>query len=203
MRYDPARHHRRSLRLPSWDYRWAGAYFVTLTTHEREMLFGEIVDGELMPSKYGEIAMRCWQEIPAHFPHVELDEWVLMPDHLHGIIVIVDELEPTDSRGEALPCGGEAMLRPDRRIRPHPPRGCKPGSLGAIVGSFKSVVTRRVNELRDGPGAPVWQRNYYEHIIRNARELRAIRRYIQGNPYRWKEDQENLVCTQNREAQPK
>ena len=195
MGYDPAKHHRRSIRLPAWDYRWAGDYLVTLVAHERETLFGKIVEGDLVPSEYGEVAARCWQEIPAHFSHVKLDEWVLMPNHLHGIIVIVDDGCWGENRwGEALPRPNPnpgPNNDPIRKIRPYPPRGCKPGSLGAIIGSFKSIVTRRINELRDTPGNRVWQRNYYEHIIRNERELDAIRRYIQSNPFRWEDDREN------------
>jgi putative transposase len=108
MTYDPDKHHRRSIRLPSWDYRWAGAYFVTLVAHEREVLFGEIADGKLVSSEFGEVVARCWLEIPVHFPHVELNEWVLMPNHLHGIIVIVDEPEPTNLRGEVIHCGDKS-----------------------------------------------------------------------------------------------
>jgi REP element-mobilizing transposase RayT len=147
------------------------------------------------------VAETMWQRIPRHFPHVELDEWVVMPNHVHGIIVIVDDLrgrgdasvgscsiEDGTAHGKSSP----VVNRPsaDASPLPEPPRGPPPGSLGAIVGNFKSVTTRRINRIRKTPGARVWQRNYHDRVIRGERGLVAVRRYIQENPLRWAEDRE-------------
>ena len=206
MPYDPQRHHRRSIRLPGYDYTQPGAYFITIVTHERMPLFGDIVDGEMRLNEYGEIVRAEWFQTAVVRPYVVLhpDEFVVMPNHVHGIIWIVD----ADSDGGATrvgatrggdprggnprggdPRGGDPAGRPYHH--PHPPRGPDAGSIGAIIGQFKSITTKRINALRDTPGAPVWQRNYYEHIIRYDDALVRIRAYIQSNPHRWADDQEN------------
>jgi putative transposase len=170
-RYDPDLHHRHSIRLPHHDYTSPAVYFVTICTHRREYLFDD-------PHFRG-IAEDLWLAIPRH-PHarrVTLDEWIVMPNHLHGLLALGPRVT---GRGRGLPA------RPDGSI------GLAAGSLGAIVGNYKSLVTRRVNELRDTPGAPVWQRNYYERIVRNQRQLDALRRYIAENPARWAADCDNL-----------
>ena len=95
MTYDPERHHRRSIRLRGYDYSQAGAYFVTACVQSRECLFGAVADGELRLNRYGEIVMRCWDELPAHYPTVELDAFVVMPNHIHGILVLTGALAPT------------------------------------------------------------------------------------------------------------
>ena len=173
------RRRRKAIRLKGWDYRAPAGYFVTICTHDRVPLFGRVVDGEMVLNAFGEIVRACWQEIPEHFPHVELDAFVVMPNHVHAIISIVDSVGATHA----------SPLQRDT------PRGPAPGSLGAIVGSFKSAVSRRINMLRNTPGAPVWQRNYYEHIIRTDRALNAIRRYIADTPLRWHLDRYNPHAT--------
>lgn len=156
------RHHRRTIRLQGYDYASAGAYFVTVCTQERASLFGEVAAGEMALSAYGEIVACYWKEIPRHF-QATLDAWVVMPNHVHGIIVIT-------GRGEALSATDDASpLREGGG-----PRGAAPGSLAAIIQNVKAVSARRINALRGSPGARVWQRNYYEHVIRNDRELWAI-----------------------------
>ena len=162
-RYDPRKHHRRSIRLRGYDYRQPGACFVTIVTHGRTPLFDD-------PVLRG-VAETMWQCIPAHFPVLELDEWVLMPNHLHGILVVV-----TDGV---------------RQNEPLPDTAAPPGSLGAVVGNLKSVVARRINRVRKTPGMPVWQRNYHERVIRSEREWNAIRQYIRDNPARWSEDSDH------------
>jgi REP element-mobilizing transposase RayT len=162
-RYDPKKHHRRSIRLREYDYRQPGAYFVTITTHGRECIFEDPV--------FRGVAETMWQRLPRHFPRVELDEWVVMPNHLHGIVVLVPDGETTDAP-----------------LDEPPPSGPASGSLGAIVGNFKSVTTRRINRMRKTPGMPLWQRNYHERVIRNEREWNAIRQYIRDNPARWHDD---------------
>jgi putative transposase len=175
-RYDPGKHRRRSIRLKGYDYALPGAYFVTLNTWHREHLFGEIVDGEMQLSEYGELVQDCWDETPAHFARVQLDAFVVMPNHVHLVIILTDS---DTSRGTACraraPTFGKSI----------------PDSLPTIIRSLKSAVTKRVNELRETPSAPVWQRNYYERVIRNERKLDAVRRYIVANPANWNEDAEN------------
>ncbi|MCS6908535.1 MAG: transposase [Anaerolineales bacterium] len=193
MKYNPQHHHRRSIRLPGYDYTQPGAYFVTLVTHERQHLFGEIVVGEMHLNPWGEVAYQEWFQTAVLRPYVVLrdDEWVVMPNHMHGIIWIVDN----DCRGAAphpAPCKGAAAPRPSPRPSETSPINVVPGSLGAIVRAYKSAVAKRINALRNTPGAPVWQRNYYEHIIRDDGELERIRQYILDNPARWAEDRENL-----------
>ena len=170
-------HYPRSIRLKGYDYAQDGAYFVTICTHRQSCLLGEIVDGEIMLTSYGEVARACFEEMPHHFAHAEVDVFVVMPNHLHGIIVVTDGTEVGTQH--AAPLRKEASLRP------------APGSLSTIVRSFKSASTKRINELCGMPGAPVWQRNYYEHVIRNERDLERIREYIVTNPLKWALDREN------------
>jgi len=181
MPYDPSRHHRRSIRLKGYDYTRPGAYFITICTHERAHLFGAVVEGKMQLNDAGRIAEQCWRDIPVHFPHVQLDAFVIMPNHVHGVLWIVAHDGARVGATHASPL----------RNAPIPPRGPVPQSIGAIIGQFKSAVTRQINALRNAPGAPVWQRNYYEHIIRNEQALNAIRRYIVENPLRWHLDRYN------------
>ena len=161
--------HRRSIRMPGYDYTQPGAYFITLCVQQRECLFGVIDDAGMHQNPYGELALACWRAIPTHFTFVALDSFTLMPNHFHAVVVITGNpgAPPTDA-APALP-----------------PHGTAPGSLGAIVQNFKAVTTRTINARRGTPGQPVWQRNYYEHIIRGERDLHAIRDYIENNPLRW------------------
>jgi REP-associated tyrosine transposase len=181
MKYDPLKHHRRSIRLKGYDYTQPGAYFVTACTHQREALFGEVVEGKMQVNECGRATTDEWQALPRRFPHMCLDEFVVMPNHIHAIIEIVDD------------GGGRGTTRRAPTIE----QFGKPvaGSLPTIVRTFKSEVTKRVNEIRQTSGAPVWQRNYYEHIVRNERELNAIRRYIRSNPLKWALDRDNLENT--------
>ena len=181
-RYDPDKHHRRSIRLRNWDYRAPGAYFVTLVTHGHEPIFGEIVDKTMHLSALGEIVSEEWFASEKIRREVELDESVVMPNHLHGIVWIVGAhnaaLNADVSSNILLPHKPEPIQRPPR-------------SLGSFVAGFKSACTKRINTLRDTPGAPVWLRNYYERVIRNERELNAIRKYIQDNPANWEKDKDH------------
>ena len=161
MRYDPAIHHRRSIRLQGYDYTQAGAYFVTICTQGREYLFGEIADGQMRLNAAGEIAAATWEWLAAQHSYVELDAWTVMPNHLHGILVLLDVSSE------------------------------KKKPLGRLIGAFKTVSTKRVNALRGAESVPLWQRNYWERVIRNEQELQAVREYIQNNPARWAEDQLN------------
>jgi REP element-mobilizing transposase RayT len=198
MTYDPSRHHRRSIRLKGYDYTSPGAYFVTICVRGGECLLGEVVDGKMQLNEWGRVVGYYWGRMPRHFPHVELDAWVVMPNHVHGIIVITDR--PT-GRGEAslttrsLPESAPPgpVSSPAKPVSgdasPLRPTGASSGSLGAIVGNFKSVTTRRINRMRKTPGMPVWQRNYWEHIVRDGKSLNRIREYIRTNAARWADDQ--------------
>ena len=170
-RYDPDEHLRRSIRLHGYDYSQAGAYFVTICTASREILFGEIVNHQMVLNEAGRIIEDEWLKSSRIRAEIELDAWVVMPNHFHGIVTI------TDVGG-----GGD---------RPVAPTGPRPRSVGAMVAGFKSAAGRRINAIRGTPGASVWQRNYYEHVIRYEAVLDVIRRYIAENPARWAEDPEN------------
>ena len=180
-------HQRRSIRLRDYDYAQSGAYFVTICTHDRACLFGEIVNDAMALNAMGDIAQRCWEAIPTHFPNVELDAFIVMPNHIHGIVLIIADqpASPTPPSVGAQQCCAPTSPNANHKIN------VAPRSLGAIVRSFKSAATKEINRLRSTPAAPVWQRNYYERIIRNERELHAVRDYIERNPQRWALDAEN------------
>ncbi len=182
---------RRSIRLRGYDYTRVGAYFITILTHLRERSLCRITrdtdghvasqgDAYVVLTSVGEIAQQCWDSIPDHFPHVSLGAFQIMPDHLHGIIII-DRPPPQLMRDEV-----RVGLHPDGRIMP---TGRVPGSVGAIVSSYKSAVTKRVNESRRTLGAKVWHGNYYERIIRDDGEHERIARYIADNPIKWLADE--------------
>lgn len=162
-----SRRRRKWIRLKQYDYTQPGAYFVTICTHDRAHLFGRVVDQTVALSSWGQMADWQWRNLPQHFEQVRVDVHVVMPNHLHGIIWIGDD--PV-----------ETIYSPP----PAPQTGVTSGSLGAIVGTFKSLTARRINQMRQTPGIPVWQRNYFEHIIRTEHALHAIRRYIHENPQR-------------------
>jgi putative transposase len=185
-KFDPQKHHRKSIRLPGYDYTQAGAYFVTIVTWRRDCLFGKIVDNEVNLNDLGKIAEDCWRAIPEHFPSVELGAYVVMPNHVHGIVVIHHDESHND-------VGAQQCCAPTpigQNENPHK-INVKPGSLSAIVRSFKSTVSYRINKEHNATG--IWQRNYYEHIIRNEREMGNIWRYIENNPSMWAQDDENPV----------
>ncbi len=181
MTFNPDSHERRSLRLRAYDYAQAGAYFVTVCAYRRECLFGEVADGEMVMSDIGRIVADEWWRSAEIRQEVVLDAFVVMPNHIHGIVVITD-VGATDHVG----AHGRAPLRTRDNCPYRPPR-----SLGAFIAGFKSACTKRINEHRARPGTPVWQRNYYEHVIRNEEDLNAIREYVIHNPARWAEDAEH------------
>ncbi len=133
-------------------------------------------------NELGEIVAESWQWLERQYEHVEMDEWVVMPNHLHGIIMI------TDCRGGSRTGG---MGRGGSRTAPTGSDQPKRKPLGRLIGAFKTVSTKRVNQIHNTPGAKLWQRNYYEHIIRNENELNRIRAYIAQNPAKWEFDREN------------
>ncbi len=169
-------------RLPGWDYASAGWYFVTICTRGRQPFFGRIANGEMYLSPIGETAVQFWQEIPRHTAaHVSLDAFVVMPNHVHGIIVIHDK--PTVV--ETLQCN-VSTTTDDVDKNPMSAISPRAGSLGAIIRSYKSAVTRWCRQ--NGYPEFAWQARFYDHIIRNEKALRNIRQYIFENPLRWERD---------------
>jgi putative transposase len=246
MPFDAQGHQRCSIRLPGYDYASPGAYFVTLVTWQRECLFGEIVNDEMIMNPTGRVVKMEWQRLGYRFPNLRPEAFVIMPNHVHGIIVIMDPVRATRgvpivgatrgviSVGATRPSSDQALVRNDRlpdescdciegsplppgdgsplpvddgssvsggdgspisvddgssprRTRPDGPA---PGSIGAIIGQFKSRVTKRLRSDPKLASVNIWQRNYYEHIIRNEGEWERIRQYILDNPRRWAEDDE-------------
>jgi len=197
MKFDPQQHHRHSIRLKGYDYAQAGAYFITIVTCQRERLFGEIVDGIMHLSAMGQIADEHWRAIPEHFPQVDLGAHVIMPNHGHGIIVIRGDGMATNSSPSvgatqwvARTDNSQWVARTDNSQWVAPAaNGPARGSIGAIIGSYKMSVTCRIQKELGVTG--IWQRNYYEHIIRDAEEYRRIHLYIESNVDNWANDEEN------------
>ncbi len=181
MKYDPTKHHRRSIRLKGYDYSLAAAYFITICAYERECLFGEITDGVMQLNEIGQIVADEWERSPEIRPEIELDNWIIMPNHIHGIFVICESANDVavGANDVAVGANGRSPL----------PIRMKPRSLSSFVSGFKSATTRRINLTRNAPGTSVWQRNYYDHIIRNESSLQNIRQYICNNPLSWEVDQ--------------
>ena len=195
VKFDPQKHpfdtaqgrHRRSIRLKGYDYSSAGGYYVTIVAWQREFLFGEVVNKEMILSKFGLVAKQQWEKLPKRFPNIELGAHMIMPNHMHGIILI------TNGRGTA---GSLNDLddEPSRRAPTHE-QYQKPvqGSIPTIIRSYKSAVSYRVNLMRGTDGVPIWQRNYYEHIIRDQTDLQNKTDYIEANPLLWDDDDENPI----------
>jgi putative transposase len=168
--FDPKIHHRRSIRLKGYDYSQAGIYFVTMVTKGRKNLFGEVLDGEMRLNECGEIIAETWQWLAIQYPYIELGAWIVMPNHFHGILIIDDS------------CWGGSRTAPT---------GMKRKTLGRLIGAFKTVSTKKMNILRHSEGSILWQRDFYDRIIRNQQELELTWRYIESNPARWKTDNDN------------
>ncbi len=245
MKYDPEKHHRRSIRLKGYDYSSEGGYFLTFVAKDRECLFGDVVNGEMVLSEFGKMVSVEWLKSQQIRKEIVLDEFVVMPNHLHAVLFIVGSKSPSDKNVGAHGCApippdneikncvkgnwkrahGRVSLRPHSEIKKYgneiwkrahsrAPLRCDneiairelekhmmeqhhvrpyrpPKSIGSLVAGFKSYVTTRINIIRNTPRVPVWQRNYYEHIIRDERELYNIREYIVTNPLRWELDIEH------------
>jgi putative transposase len=234
MTYNPAIHHRRSIRLKGYDYTQAGAYFVTSVTQGRECLFGRVVDGDMQLNDAGHMVERWWAELANKYPHVIPDAAIVMPNHFHGIIVITDG--PVDDDMDVGDVGADLRVRPPRvrppRVRPNTDAGADVDGramgahgMGAHIGAplqsndagapvrvdprvrpdagvpqivqwFKTMTTneyiRGVKNLGWTPfPGKLWQRNYYEHIIRDENAHNRIRQYIVNNPAQWGSDNEN------------
>jgi len=196
MKYNPDIHHRRSIRLKDYDYSQAGLYFVTICTQGRHHLFGDVEDGIVKLTAAGEMVRTVWEQIPFHYPGVEIDQFVIMPNHFHGIVIIVGAGPRAcpDGMGQPHPIGQPQGVAPTADIDG---RSSEPGySLPDVVHRFKTMTTKKyVDGVKlhgwqrfDGK---LWQRNYWEHIIRNEREFNRIRHYIENNPIQWENDKLN------------
>jgi len=175
-------HHRRSIRLPGHDYTSEGGYFITCVTQERKHLFGEIIDGKMHLNAFGKIVKEEWFETAKMRLNIELDEdeFVVMPNHIHGIIWIMDDCRGTLQRAPI-----EQPTTVERFQKP------VSNSIPTIIRLYKSTTTKQINLLRQLQGERVWQCNYFEHIIRSEKDYEAIANYIYDNPQNWEKDDEN------------
>ena len=158
---------RKPMRHKPADYSQPGAYFITICTRDKDCIFGRVTNGTMHLNDFGSIAQAVWHQLPTHFPWAQTDAWIVMPNHVHGIIWI---------HGESTP----APPDPNNQQSDSSPQ-----TLGVIVGTYKSVVTRAINSMKGTPDPSIWQRNYHDHIIRDARDLSNKRHYITQNPERW------------------
>ena len=169
------------MRLKGYDYTQPGFYFVIICTYRRKELFGQIAEEQMNLDDYGLIAKKYWEEIPAHFQNVNVDYFILKPNHMHGIIQIIDCENLVEERQASL-----LKNRNDPDISP----GVKHCSLGAIIGSFKAAVMRQINLSNKQLTIKVWQQGYFDHIIRKETSLDFIRKYIENNTLQWHLDHE-------------
>ena len=176
---------RQSIRLKDYDYAQPGAYFVTICTHDRRCLWGSVQAGKASLSGLGQIVAECWKDIPTHFPPVGVDIYCVMPNHLHGILMFSETCRGTTCRAPT----GET----ERFSQP------VSGSLPTVIRTFKAAVTKHVRRMTRISDFRVWQRGYYERVIRDERELELAREYIANNPLGWEEDAENPDVIANRE----
>lgn len=188
----PLRGNRRSIRLRGYDYSQAGAYFVTICTQDRQCLFGDVVDDQMRLNDAGRMVRLVWNEMPAFYAGVTPDAFVVMPNHIHGIIVLVGAAP----RGR--PVSGQAQ---DGQAQGPAPTL----TLADVVQRFKTMTTKRYADAVKQSGwfpfpGRLWQRNYYEHVIRNDEELNRIREYITNNPLQWALDRENPMAGGSRTA---
>jgi putative transposase len=173
---------RHTIRLPGFDYTTSGAYFVTICTYRKEPIFGEIINGEIQLNNIGRIVEYWWNDIPKHFNCVGIDEFVIMPNHVHGIVWINEYQNDRVGAQFIAPTDIDVNFR---GVINHAP------TLGMIIRSFKAKTSFIAKEH-------LWQRNYHDHIIRNDRELFAIRKYIHENPLKWEMDPENARYSASR-----
>lgn len=210
MHNNPNKPKRRSIRILEYDYTQQGAYFITICTHLKKHIFGEITSGSMKLSPLGEIAHYQWLQLPQRFSNIELDAFIIMPNHIHGILIINKPQHPKTRRGEAgenrhnsspiIPISPASpdlsyedtpqvsTLTPCPPVNSNPPHGTIPGSIGAIIQNYKSLTSRKINMLLRSKNNPIWQRNFYEHIVRDETDYERIVEYIENNPISWSDD---------------
>jgi REP-associated tyrosine transposase len=172
---DAPLHHRRTIRLSGWDYSADGAYFVTVCTSDRSHLFGEIADGHMRVNALGAVVADSWRWLASQYTHVTLDDWCLMPNHLHGLLILTGRGGSRTALTDTSTPGGDAVMTPRKPV-------------GRLIGAFKTVSTKHINRLRNTPAEVVWQRNFWEHIVRDDGEMDLVRAYIRDNPTNWSSD---------------
>jgi len=211
MDYNPNIHHRRSIRLRGFDYSQSGLYFITICTKNRECLFGHIANGKMHLNDAGKIANECWDDIPNHFPNARLHEYVIMPNHIHGIIELVvgannhraNDLTNNCENNGANDCvnhwanddanncvnhwaNNDSNDCINHRANNDSPLRSPSKTIGSVVRGFKIGVTKWFRQNTDIE--MVWQRNYYEHIVRDEQSYQRIATYIENNPDKWTDD---------------
>jgi len=195
VKYDPTKHHRRSIRLKGYDYTRAGAYFVTICTQDRACLFGNVTDGQMVLNDAGRMIEKWWLDLNRKFSTMETDEYMIMPNHFHGIVVIVGaDLCVCPAPADAHVSGANGSGAHDSNA--HGSNAHAGAPLPSMIQWFKTMTTNEYIRGVKSRGWPpfagkLWQRNYYEHIIRNDESLNRIREYIMNNPMQWTLDREN------------
>jgi len=184
MKYNSDSHPKKSLRLKEYDYSRLGAYFITICTYEKECIFGKVENEYMLLNQFGKIVLEFWNNLPERYANIKLDSFVIMPNHVHGIIKIID----TVGAIHELPLQTANTNQKTKRRRMLIPK---------VVGYFKMNSAKQINTIRNSTDIPVWQRNYYEHIIRNENKLNKIREYIHNNPLKWHLDRDNPGRTGN------
>jgi REP element-mobilizing transposase RayT len=175
---------RRSIRLPYYDYTQGGGYFVTICSEDRRCVLGDVRSEQVQLSQLGRIALACWLEIPSHFPDIILDEFVIMPNHVHGILVLRADVGVPNNPRSNVGAQNFAPVADEVRIF-----HVLPNSLGSIIRSYKAAVTQNWRKQRPQLSGSIWQRNYHEHVIRDERDLLKKREYIINNPMKWELDE--------------
>jgi REP element-mobilizing transposase RayT len=220
MKYNSDYHHRRSIRLPEYDYSQAGIYFVTICTYKKQCLFGEIKQGKMLLNQIGKMVAQEWLKSSEIREELTLDEWIIMPNHVHGLVVItkddyqVNSGDVSDDSGSASEnfegannsgsvSGNSGSVSDNSGSASENSEGAslapllgksaqrKPKSLSTFVSGFKSSVTKRIKKICVENNPRVWQKNYYESIVRDEIDLNKIRQYILDNPQNWDDDPEN------------
>tara|TARA_R110002049_G_C8871257_1_gene539107 strand:- start:91 stop:642 length:552 start_codon:yes stop_codon:yes gene_type:complete len=180
MRQEKKNHNRQSIRLKKYNYSRPGFYFITICTQDRKPIFGDVIDGEMVLNNCGRVAWKFWKQIDIRYPNTQIDEFIVMPNHVHGIIEIINYPPMVEAIHESpLPLGNDIeMIRKHRRKMLIP----------KIVGWYKMNTAKQINQIHQTPGTKIWHRNYYDHIIRNEQSLHQIREYIRYNPKKWNTD---------------
>jgi REP element-mobilizing transposase RayT len=194
MAYNPDIHKRQSIRLKGYDYSQSGLYFITICCYQRECLFGNIINSQMILNNFGQLIKEEWLKSAEIRKEIELDDFVIMPNHFHGIVIINQEINSdfmkndVDFQDNNVGANGRSPLL--QQIQSSPPKiSMKPKSISSLIAGFKSATTKKINVIRNTHQNPVWQRNYYDHIIRNDESLARIREYVQNNPLSWENDQ--------------
>ena len=188
MKYNPDIHKRRSIRLKGYDYSLSGFYFITICCYQRQCLFGEIIDSQIKLNNLGELVKEEWLKSAEIRKEIKLGEFVIMPNHFHGI-VIIDRNAGTINLGANGRSPLQKIHHSSEIQSSKQPISMKPKSLSSLIAGFKSATTKKINMIRETPQNPVWQRNYYDNIIINDESLDKIREYVQNNPLSWENDQ--------------